>query len=67
MDKDHKVIVGLTQLQLGGYDPYVHGQLVRHGNARVLVQTCLVGISLLYHVNDEIMCEVLDICNLSYT
>ena len=53
-DKDHKIVVGLTQPQLGGYDSYVHGRLVGHGNARVLVQTCLVVTSLLYIVNDEI-------------
>ena len=53
-DEDHKVAVGLTQPQLGGYDSYVHNQLVGHGNARVLVQTCLVVTSLLYLINDEI-------------
>ncbi len=52
-DKDHKVAVGLTQPQLGDYDSYVYGQLVGFGNARVLVQTCLVVTSLLYPVNDE--------------
>ena len=35
-DKDTKVVVGLTQPQLGGYDYYVHNQLVGPGNARVL-------------------------------
>ena len=32
-DTEHKVVVGLTQPQLGGYDSYVHGQLVGSGNA----------------------------------
>ena len=36
-DTEHKMAVGLTQSQLGGYDSYVHGRLVRFGNARVLV------------------------------
>ena len=53
-DEDHKMAVGLTQPQLGGYDSYVHNQLVGYGNARVLVHTCLVVTSLLYPVNDEI-------------
>ena len=48
------MVVGLIQPQLGGYDSYVHSQLVEHGNARVLVQTCLVVTSLLYPINDEI-------------
>ena len=53
-DKNTKVAVGLTQPQLGGYDSYCHNQLVGHGNARVLVQTCLVVASLINPVNDEI-------------
>ena len=53
-DTKHKVAVGLTQSQLGGYDSYVHGQLVGSYNSRVLVQTCLVMTSLLYPVNNEI-------------
>ena len=48
------ITLGLTQPQLGGYNSYIHGQPVGHGNARVLVQTCLVVISLLYLINDEV-------------
>ena len=44
--------ISLTQPQLGGYDSYIHGQQIGHGNARVLVQTCLLVTSLLYIVND---------------
>ena len=50
--------VGLTQPQLGGCDSYMHGHLVGVGNARVLVQTCLVVTALLFSVNYEIVTTV---------
>ena len=48
-----RMVVGLTQPQLGDYDSYCHNQLVGEGNVRVLVHVSMMFASLIYLPNDE--------------